>query len=73
MPAKATAIALVQREGLTVRQLAQRQGGCAGLAFVGAPHSIADGMEQWLVERGSDSFNVMFPYLPEGSTMSPTR
>jgi alkanesulfonate monooxygenase len=23
-------------------------------------------MEQWLVERGSDGFNVMFPYLPEG-------
>lgn len=65
-PAKATAIALVQREGLTVRQLAQRLGGCAGLAFVGAPHSIADGMEQWLVKRGSDGFNVMFPYLPEG-------
>jgi hypothetical protein len=23
-------------------------------------------MEQWLVEEGSDGFNVMFPYLPEG-------
>ena len=23
-------------------------------------------MEEWLVSRGSDGFNVMFPYLPEG-------
>ena len=27
---------------------------------------IADQMEQWLVEEGSDGFNVMFPYLPGG-------
>jgi hypothetical protein len=27
---------------------------------------IADEMEQWLEERGSDGFVVMFPYLPEG-------
>ncbi|MET0340687.1 MAG: LLM class flavin-dependent oxidoreductase [Polyangiales bacterium] len=59
-------IALAQRENLTVRQLAQRLGGFSGLAFVGTPRTIADKMEQWLVERGSDGFNVMFPYLPEG-------
>jgi alkanesulfonate monooxygenase len=23
-------------------------------------------MQQWLEERGSDGFNVMFPYLPQG-------
>ncbi len=46
--------------------LAQRLGGYAGLAFVGTPHSIADEMEAWLVERGCDGFNVMFPYLPVG-------
>ncbi len=23
-------------------------------------------MEQWLVEEGSDGFNVMFPWLPGG-------
>ena len=49
-----------------MRQLAQRLGGYGGLAFVGTPKTIADEMEQWLVERGSDGFNVMFPYLPEG-------
>jgi alkanesulfonate monooxygenase len=34
--------------------------------MVGTPKSIADQMEEWLVERGSDGFNIMFPYLPEG-------
>jgi alkanesulfonate monooxygenase len=60
------AIALAKRDGLTVRQLAQRLGGFAGLAMVGTPATIADQMEQWLEERGSDGFNVMFPYLPQG-------
>jgi len=59
-------IALARRDGLTVRQLAQRLGGYAGLAFVGTPQTIADEMEAWLVSEGSDGFNIMFPYLPEG-------
>jgi FMN-dependent oxidoreductase (nitrilotriacetate monooxygenase family) len=59
-------ITLAQRDGLTVRQLAQRLGGYAGLAFVGTPQTIADEMEAWLVGEGSDGFNIMFPYLPEG-------
>jgi alkanesulfonate monooxygenase len=57
---------LARRENLTVRQLAQRLGGYGGQAFVGTPTTIADQMEEWLVSRGSDGFNVMFPYLPEG-------
>lgn len=60
------AIALARRENLTVRQLAQRFGGYAGLSFVGTPETIADEMEQWLAEDGSDGFNIMFPYLPAG-------
>lgn len=60
------AINLARRENLTVRQLAQRFGGYAGLSFVGTPQTIADEMEQWLVEEGSDGFNIMFPYLPAG-------
>jgi alkanesulfonate monooxygenase len=59
-------IDLAQRENLNVRQLAQRLGGYGGLAFVGTPSTIADQMEEWLVTRGSDGFNVMFPYLPAG-------
>lgn len=55
------------REGnLTIRQLAQKAGSYSGLAFVGTPVSIADDMERWLVEEGSDGFNVMFPWLPGG-------
>lgn len=60
------AIELAEREGLTVRQLAQRLGGYGGLAFVGTPRTIADEIETWLHELGSDGFNVMFPYLPGG-------
>lgn len=59
-------IQLARREELTVRQLAQRLGGFSGLAFVGTAKTIADEMEQWLTQEGSDGFNVMFPYLPEG-------
>ena len=63
-------IDLAKRENLNVRQLALRLGGYGGHAFVGTPSTIADQMEEWLVSRGSDGFNVMFPYLPGGSTIS---
>jgi alkanesulfonate monooxygenase SsuD/methylene tetrahydromethanopterin reductase-like flavin-dependent oxidoreductase (luciferase family) len=59
-------LALAARENLTVRQLAGRLGGYAGLAMVGTAKTIADEMEEWLVTGGSDGFNVMFPYLPAG-------
>src|SRR5258706_11220801 len=36
---------------LTIRQLAERAGGYSGLPFVGTPQTIADEMEQWLVDR----------------------
>ena len=57
---------LAQRENLTIRQLAQRAGSYAGLAFVGTPTTIADEMQRWLDESGSDGFNIMFPWLPGG-------
>jgi alkanesulfonate monooxygenase len=59
-------LALAAREGLTVRELAGRFGGYAGNSFVGTPETIADEMQEWLETRGSDGFNVMFPYLPAG-------
>jgi len=58
------AIDLARAENLTVRQLAQRLGGYAGLAMVGTAKTIADEMEEWLLTEGSDGFTVMFPYLP---------
>ncbi|WP_156467964.1 LLM class flavin-dependent oxidoreductase [Rhizobium sp. Leaf371] len=57
---------LAETEKLTVRQLAQRYGGYSGLAFVGTPESVADEMETWIDSEGSDGFNVVFPYLPQG-------
>ena len=59
-------IDLARRENLTVRQLAQRLGGYAGLAMVGTPATIADAMEAWLDADACDGFTVMFPYLPAG-------
>jgi alkanesulfonate monooxygenase SsuD/methylene tetrahydromethanopterin reductase-like flavin-dependent oxidoreductase (luciferase family) len=59
-------VELAAREQLSVRQLAQRLGGYAGLSFVGTAQTIADQMEEWLVSEGSDGFNLLFPYLPEG-------
>lgn len=64
--ARIRAIELAEEEGLTVRQLAQRLGGYAGLALVGTPTTVADQMQQWLEEEGSDGFNIMFPWLPGG-------
>jgi len=64
--ARQKAIDLAKRESLTVRQLAQRLGGYSGLAMVGTAAMIADQMQEWLESRGSDGFNVCFPYLPEG-------
>jgi len=55
-----------KRPGVTIRDLAAKAGSYSGLAFVGSPTTIADQMEQWLVERGSDGFNVMFPHIPHG-------
>ena len=59
-------IDLARRTNMTVRQIAQRLGGYSGLAFVGTPQTIADEMQQWLEQRGSDGFTVVFPYLPGG-------
>lgn len=60
------AIALAERENLTVRQLAQRLGGYSGLAMVGTPQTIADEMEEWLTSKATDGFTIMFPFLPGG-------
>ncbi len=57
---------LAREEKLTVRQLAQRLAGHAGLAMVGTPTMIADEMETWLETGGSDGFTIMFPWLPGG-------
>jgi FMN-dependent oxidoreductase (nitrilotriacetate monooxygenase family) len=57
---------LAADENLTVRQLAGRYGGYAGLAFVGSPKIIADQMEKWLSEDACDGFTCVMPFLPQG-------
>jgi alkanesulfonate monooxygenase SsuD/methylene tetrahydromethanopterin reductase-like flavin-dependent oxidoreductase (luciferase family) len=59
-------VTLAKRDNRTVRQLAQIAGSFGGLTFVGTPTTIADEMEQWLLDDGCDGFNVMFPYVPGG-------
>ena len=63
---QAQVLKVAREESLTVRQLAQRYGGYAGLAFVGTAQTIADEMAEWLETEGSDGFNIVFPYLPQG-------
>ncbi|PSN68619.1 Nitrilotriacetate monooxygenase component A/pristinamycin IIA synthase subunit A [Corynespora cassiicola Philippines] len=59
-------IRLAEKEGLTVRQLANRFGGYAGFAFVGTAETVADELEEWLENEGADGFTVTFPFVPEG-------
>ncbi|OQV08312.1 hypothetical protein CLAIMM_12609 [Cladophialophora immunda] len=63
---RAGVLKVAAEEGLSVRQLAQRQGGYSGLAFVGTSESIADSMQQWLNEEACDGFTIALPFLPEG-------
>ncbi|ETI20614.1 hypothetical protein G647_06956 [Cladophialophora carrionii CBS 160.54] len=63
---RAGVLKVAEKEGLTVRQLAQRQGGYSGLAFVGTPQSIANDMHQWLNDEACDGFTVVLPFLPQG-------
>ncbi|KAI1632660.1 alkanesulfonate monooxygenase [Biscogniauxia mediterranea] len=63
---RAGVLKLAEEEKLTVRQLAQRYGGYAGLAFVGTPETIAEEMGRWLAEEGADGFTVVFPFVPQG-------
>ncbi|XXX76333.1 LLM class flavin-dependent oxidoreductase [Sorangium sp. So ce134] len=60
---------LARRENLTIRQLYLRIAGARGhKQLVGTPETIADLMEEWLLNDAADGFNVMPPYLPGGLT-----
>ncbi|KAE8443667.1 hypothetical protein EG329_001439 [Mollisiaceae sp. DMI_Dod_QoI] len=63
---RAGVLRLAEQEKLTVRQLAQRYGGYSGLAFVGTPETVADGMSEWLNEEACDGFTIAMPFLPQG-------
>ncbi len=58
---------MARQDNMTVRQLAQYVGGSfSALELIGTPTTIADQMEEWLLDKGCDGFNIMFPYLPGG-------
>jgi len=59
-------VEIARETGWTVRQLAQRAGSYYGNAMVGTPQTIADQMEEWLVEEGADGFNMLFSHVPGG-------
>jgi len=58
-------VGVVEREGLTLRQLLMRLAQARGhYSFVGTPEQLADLMEEWLKDGAADGFNLMPPVLP---------
>lgn len=58
-------VGIVEREGLTLRQLLTRLAQARGhYSFVGTPEQLADLMEDWFTGGVSDGFNLMPPVLP---------
>ena len=59
---------LARRENLTIRQLYKRASiGRGHRTVVGTPASIADTMEEWVVSRAADGFNIVPTHLPGGA------
>lgn len=57
---------MARKENLTIRQLYQRVAGARGHRTVwGDAATIADYMEEWLVNDAADGFNVLSPYMPD--------
>jgi len=53
------------QEGLTLRELALREGGLlAGLVVCGTGADVADVMEEWIDAGAADGFNLMPAFLP---------
>jgi len=60
---------LVERNGLTLRQLYLAVAGARGhREVVGTPEQIADAMQDWFEHGAADAFNIMPPILPTGLT-----
>jgi FMN-dependent oxidoreductase (nitrilotriacetate monooxygenase family) len=58
-------LALARREGLTLRQLAQRVAGTRGhRTIIGTAASVADDLEQWFCAGAADGFLLVPPVLP---------
>jgi len=58
-------VRLVEREGLTLRELLARfAGGRGHFTFAGTPDQVADLMVDWFSDGAADGFNVMPPVFP---------
>jgi FMN-dependent oxidoreductase (nitrilotriacetate monooxygenase family) len=63
------AVALAEREKLTVKQLYLRLAGARGkLTIVGSVNQIADQLEDWFLNGGADGFILQPAYLPGALT-----
>lgn len=59
-------LALARREGLTLRQLAQRVAGTRGhRTVIGTAKSIADDLEEWFSTGATDGFLLVPPIMPD--------
>ncbi|MGA3122190.1 MAG: LLM class flavin-dependent oxidoreductase [Polyangiaceae bacterium] len=60
------AIALAQRENLSIRELILRFSAVQGHRIVvGTPVDIADQLEDWFVHEGADGFNMKPSFIPD--------
>ena len=52
---------------MTMREMLDLVGaGLGALTLIGSPTQIADTMEKWLLENGTDGWNMVFQHLPGG-------
>jgi FMN-dependent oxidoreductase (nitrilotriacetate monooxygenase family) len=56
---------LARRDGLTVRQLLERNPN-GHRSIVGTPEQVADSIEQWFTGRAADGFNLNVDFFPDG-------
>ncbi|MHC2338187.1 MULTISPECIES: LLM class flavin-dependent oxidoreductase [unclassified Bradyrhizobium] len=61
--------ALADRDGLTLRQVAEKVASGAGHRIVvGDPAEVVDQLEDWFVAGAVDGYTIMSPYMPQGLT-----
>ena len=63
-------VAISQREGLTLRQMAMRSAAAKHhWSLVGSVKQVADELESWFVNHGADGFNILPSDTPGGINM----
>ena len=65
--ARTKLVAMAERDGMTVGELASYVGGSfSSLEIVGTAAQVVDEMQAWFEGEACDGFNIMFPFLPAG-------